>query len=168
MLLLFLHRVARRTIESHREKNLSKCSDRSVPVFRKDDELFVFDFFGNHIEVFDSVLNPVRKVPINFQNTTVKAGLIFRFSFVDIDAFNFTQTILFDDKTGKAYAFFRFRSDNKQYLKEINLETGKIDRIIEIPDFHNISNVKVYDNVVYFLYDTKVYPFYRLLYRMTI
>ncbi|TRZ77004.1 MAG: hypothetical protein D4R93_02375, partial [Deltaproteobacteria bacterium] len=140
----------------------------SAPLFRKGNELFVFDFFSDHFDVFDSDLNSIRRVPISFQNTTITAGLVFRFSFVDVDVKNFTQTILFDERAGRAYAFFRYRSDNKQYLKEINLETGKIDRTIEIPEFPNISNVRVYDNVVYFLYDTKVYPFYRLLYRMTI
>lgn len=140
----------------------------SAPLFRRGNELFVFDFFDNHIEVFDSVLKSVRKIPIDFQNAKMTAGLIFRFSFMDVDVANFTQTILFDDKSGKAYAFFRIRSSNKQYLKEINLETGKIDRIIGIPDFPNISNIRVHDNVLYFLYDTKSYPFYRLLYRMTI
>jgi hypothetical protein len=140
----------------------------SVPLFKKDNELFVFDFFGNNFEVFNSYLNPVRKVPIHFQNTKVKEGLIFRYSYVDVDVYNFTQTILFDEKAGKAYAFFRVRSNNKQSLKEVNLETGKIDRVIEIPDYPNISNVRVHDNVVYFLYDTKVYPFCRNLFRMTI
>ncbi len=140
----------------------------SAPMFRKGKELFVFDFFSNHFEVFDSNLNPVRKVPISFQNVNVIDGLVFRFSTVDIDVKNFTQTILFDEKAGKAYAFFRYRSDNKQYLKEINLETGQIDRVITIPEYSNISDVRVYDNALYFLYDTKVYPYYRLLYRMVI
>jgi hypothetical protein len=138
----------------------------TAPLFRKNDELFVFDFFDSHFEVFDSDLNPVKKIPISFQNIPVTAGIFYHYT--DVDVLNFTQTILFDEKTGKAYAFFRLRSDNKQYLKEINLETGKIDRIIEIPNYPNISNIRVYDNAVYFLYDTKVYPYYRLLYRMVI
>lgn len=140
----------------------------SVPLFRKGNELFVFDFFSGHIEVFDSNLKAIRKVPIKFQNTIVKEGLIFRNSYSDVDVYNFTQTILFDEKAGKAYAFFRYRSNNLQFLKEINLETGQINREIEVPDFPNISNIRVFDNVVYFLYDTKTYPFNRLLYRMTI
>ncbi len=146
--------------------DIKKCVN--APLFRKGKELYVFDFFSDHFEVFDKNLNSVRKVPISFQNTTVTDGLIFRFSTVDIDVRNFTQNILYDEKAEKAYAFFRYHSDNKQYLKEINLETGQIDRVIGIPDFPNISNVRVYDNAVYFLYDTKVYPFYRLLYRMVI
>jgi hypothetical protein len=146
--------------------DFSKCV--SVPLFRKGNELFVFDFFRDHFEVFDSDLNSIRKVPISFQNTTVTAGLVFRFSYADVDVKNFTQTILPDEKTGKAYAFFRYKADNRQYLKEVNLENGRIDRVIEIPDFPNISNIRVYGNSVFFLYDTKVYPFYRLLYRMVI
>jgi hypothetical protein len=86
----------------------------------------------------------------------------------DLDNKNFTQQVFFDSKTGKAYAFFRLKSTNMQSLREIDLETGKIERIIEIPDYLNISKIQVYDNTVYFLYDSKVYPFYRLLYRMVI
>jgi hypothetical protein len=140
----------------------------SAPMFRKGKELFVFDFFSDHFEVFDSNLNPVRKVPISFQNVNVIDGLVFRIYSVDVDTKNFDQNILFDEKAGKAYAFFRYKSDNKQYLKEISLETGQIDRVIPIPEFSNISNVRVYDNALYFLYDTKVYPYYRQLYRMVI
>jgi hypothetical protein len=138
----------------------------SVPFFRKGSELFVFDFFDSHFEVFDSDLNSVRKIPISFQNIPVTAGLIYHY--VDVDVMNFTQTILFDEKAGKTYAFFRLRSTNRQSLKEINLDTGKIDRVVGIPDYPNISNIRVYNNVLYFLYDTKVYPFYRMLYRMII
>ncbi len=137
-----------------------------APLFRKNNELFVFDFFEGNIEVFDSNLKRNRYIPIDFQYTTIHEALFFEYQ--DIDAKNFTQTILFDEKAGKAYAFYRQRSDNRQSLREINLETGKIDLIIEIPDFPNVSDIRVYDNVVYFLYDTKVYPFYRLLYRMAV
>lgn len=140
----------------------------SAPVFRKGRELYVFNFFSNHFEVFDNNLTSLRKVPISFQNITETSGLILRFSSVEMDNKNFKQEILYDEKAGRAYAFFRYRSDNKQYLKEINLKTGQIDRVIGIPDYPNITNIRVYDNALYFLYDTKVYPYYRLLYRMVI
>ncbi len=137
----------------------------SAPLIFKNNQLLIFDFFANHIEYFDSDLKPIKKVPITFQNHTVKT--LFG-QYEDLDNKNFTQHILFDERTGKAYAFFRLRSTNRQSLREVNLETGKIDRIIEIPDYPNIAKIQVHDNVVYFLYDTKIYPFYRLLYRMTI
>jgi hypothetical protein len=137
----------------------------SAPIISKDNQLLIFDFFTNHIEYFDSDLKPVKKVSITFQNHMVKT--LFR-QYEDLDNKNFTQQILFDSKAGKAYAFFRLHSNNRQSLHEVNLATGKIDRVIEIPDFTNVSNIRVHDNVVYFLYDSKIYPFYRLLYRMTI
>ncbi len=137
----------------------------SAPIVRKDKQLYIFDFFANHIECFDDSLNTVKMIPITFQNHTVKT--LFG-EYQDLDNKNFTQQILYDEKSVKAYAFFRLRSNNRHSLREVNLETGNIDRIIEIPDFPNISKIQVYDNVVYFLYDSKTYPFYRLLYRMTI
>ena len=137
----------------------------SAPLIFKNHQLLIFDFFANHIEYFDSELKSIKKVPITLQNHTVKR--LFR-QYQDLDNKNFTQQILFDESTGKAYAFFRLRSTNRQSLREVNLETGQIERIIEIPDYPNISKIQVFDNVVYFLYDTRIYPFYRLLYRMTI
>jgi len=137
-----------------------------APLFRRNNELYIFDFFGSHFEVFDSSLTSKRTVPITFQNGTFRDLLIFEYQ--DVDIRNFAQTILFDEKSGRAYAFFRLRSNNRQSLREVNLETGEIQRMIEIPDFPNISNIRVYDNTVYFLYDTKTYPYYRLLYRMAI
>ncbi|MDD4646067.1 MAG: carboxypeptidase-like regulatory domain-containing protein [Bacteroidales bacterium] len=142
----------------------SKCV--SAPVFRKGDELYVFDFFRGHFEVFDLEMNPIRRIPISFQYTD-RNNAIFTHS-KDVDVFNFTQNILFDEKSGKAYAFFRKQSSNRQSLREINLDTGKTDRVIEIPEYPNISNIRVYNNTIYFLYDTKIYPYYRLLYRMVI
>jgi len=157
-------RYVSKELQAFAPRSLDCSRNVSAPVIRKGNELFVFDFFDNHIVVFDSDLYPVKKIPISFQNIPVTAGIFFHYT--DVDVMNFTQTIPYDEITGKAYAFFRSRSDNKQYLKEINLETGKIDRVIEIPDFPNISNIRVYDNALYFLHDTRIYPFYRMLYRM--
>jgi hypothetical protein len=137
-----------------------------APIFRKGNELYIFDFFDNHFEVFDSELKSVRTVPINFQNTTITTLLLFHSR--DVDTRNFTQTILFDEKSGKAYAFFRLSSDDSQSLREVNLKTGEISRIIEIPHLPNVTNPRVYDNTLYFLYSGKTYPYYRALYRMSI
>lgn len=137
-----------------------------VPLFRKENELFVFDFYAGHIEVFDHDLNTVRIIPLDFQFRQVTEAIFWEYQ--DVDSHDFTRNILFDERAGKAYAFYRMRSDGRQSLREVNLETGKIERMVEIPDYPNISNIRVSGNILYFLYDTKVYPYYRLLYRMTI
>lgn len=142
----------------------NKCV--SAPIFRKGNELYIFDFFSGHIEIFNLGMITANMVPIDFQYKEVTEGLVFHYK--DVDTYNFTQTILFDEVRGRAYAFFKMRDSGRQSLREVNLETGKIIRTIDIPDFSNISNIRVYDNAVYFLYDTRVYPYYRLLYRMVI
>lgn len=159
-------RYVTKELEAMGPSSANYSRNLSAPLFRRNNELYVFDFFGSNFEVFDSNLKSIRTVPITFQNRTIRDLLIFESE--DVDVRNFTQTILFDEKSGKAYAFFRLWSNNRQSLREVNLETGEIHRMIEIPDFPNISNIRVYDNTVYFLYDTKTYPYYRLLYRMTI
>ena len=145
--------------EAEYSKNLQ------APLFRKGNELFVFDFYSNHIEVFDSKLKSNRLISISFHLAKASEELLADQEGGDLNKF---PSILYDSKAGKAYAFFRIGADNRQLLKEINLETGQIDRIIEISGFSIVSNIRIEDNVVYFLYDTKVYPFYRLLYRMAI
>lgn len=138
----------------------------SAPLFRKGNELYIFDFFDDHFEVFDSELKSLRLVPIHFQNTTVTTFLVFHTQ--DVDTRNFTQTILFDDKAGRAYAYFHQPSDESQTLREVNLKTGEINRIIEIPHLPNVTNLRVYDNTLYFLYSGRTYPYYRALYRMSL
>ncbi|MCX6225682.1 MAG: carboxypeptidase-like regulatory domain-containing protein [Bacteroidia bacterium] len=157
-----------KTIKIVRDKNPTGPYSKFVvaPLFRKEKKLYVFDFYRGHIEVFDSDLNSLRMVPIDFQFRQVTEAIFWQYQ--DVDSYNFTRNILYDEKAGRAYAFYRMRSNGRQSLREVNLETGKIDGMVEIPDFPNISNIRVYDNAVYFLYDTKVYPYYRLLYRMAI
>ena|GEM_PF-1162731 len=154
-------------IKTVRDKNTGPYAKAVVaPLFRKGKELYVFDFYRGHIEVFNSGLNSVRMVPIDFQFKQITEAIFGGYQ--DVDSYDFTRRILYDEKAGRAYAFYRLHSNGRQSLREVNLETGKIDRMVEIPDFPNISHICVYDNVVYFLYDTKVYPYYRLLYRMVI
>ena len=138
----------------------------AAPMFRKGNELYIFDFFGGNFEVFDADLNSIRTVPINFQNTTITDWLVLESQ--GLNTLDFTQQVFFDEKAGKAYAYFKLFGKTRQQLKEVNLETGSISRVIEFPDFTNISHIRVYDNVVYFLYDAKTYPYYRFLYRMPI
>ena len=151
------------TLETRSENVFKKVP---APIFRKGNELYIFDFFENHFEVFDSELKSVRTVPINFHSTTITTLLLSHSR--DVDTRNFTQSILFDEKSGKAYAFFRLRSGDSQSLREVNLKTGEISRIIEIPHLPNVTNLRVYGNTLYFLYSGKTYPYYRSLYRMSI
>ena len=158
---------ANKIIKTVRDKNTGPGAKAVVaPLFRRGRELFVFDFYSGHIEVFDSELKPVRKIPIDFQYRTVNDVLGIQYQ--DVDSYDFRRNILFDEVAGRAYAFYRLRSSGRQILKEVDLATGKIGKQVEIPDFPNISDIRVSGNVVYFLYDTKVFPFYRLLYRMII
>jgi hypothetical protein len=158
---------ANKILKTVKDKNAGPYAKAVVaPLFRKGNELYVFDFYSGHIEVFDADLNSLRKIPIDFQFRKVTEAIVLQYQ--DVDSHDFTRNILFDDKAGKAYAFYRMRSTGRQSLREVDLETGKIGKHHEIPDFPNISAIRVYDNVVYFLYDTKVYPFHRLLYRMTL
>jgi len=154
-------------IKTVRDKHTGLYAKAVVaPLFRKENELYIFDFYNGHIEVFDSDLISIRKIPIDFQFRLVSDFPSIQYQ--DVDSHDFTRKILFDEKTGKAYAFYRMRSSGRQLLREVDLETGKIGKQTEIPDFPNISTIRIDDNVVYFLYDTKVFPFYRLLYRMII
>jgi hypothetical protein len=138
----------------------------AAPIYRINNHIAIFDFFDNNIEFFDREGKSVKSVPMTFQNKTRSEFL--GPDYQDIDQYNFTQQVVFDRQTQKAYAFFRLRKSGVQTLREIDLNTGKIVRIIEIPDLPNISKLQVHDNTLYFMYDLKVYPYNRTLYRMAL
>ncbi len=138
----------------------------SAPIVALGDELLIFDFFDNHIETFDSLGVPGRKVPIDFHNYTYRYFFNF-FTATDLNQKKFKQEIFLDEAMGKIYALFH-PLGGRVVLKEIDPDNGQIVNEVEIPDLHNINNIKVHRNIVYFTYQVKTYPYYTNIYRLKI
>ena len=138
----------------------------SAPVFSMDSSICVFDFFGDNIEFFSEDGVSIKTTPITFQKKRTRVFL-WRYE-QDLDQKNFPQKIFQDAINNRFYALYRYRVSGKQFLKEIDMDSGKIIQSISIPDFTNVRKVRIHNNTVYFLYDVKLYPYYTNLYKMKI
>lgn len=136
----------------------------SAPIIKKDSLVVIFDFFDNHIEIFNFAGISQTKVSIDFHLKKVIPFL--QKEYYDLDHLNFQQKILFDEITGLSYAVWRNKKSGRYSLQKIDVTTGRISEVIEIPGFPNISKIRCTNNSVYFMYVTKNYPYYQTIFRM--
>jgi len=137
----------------------------SAPLIRLNNEILVFDFFEDHIECYDSIGKSKRVIPIDFH--TITRTYFWFLKAEELNQQEFKQEILADKVNGKIYALFH-PLGRRAVLKQINPDNGEIIQEIEIPDLPNVNKIKVHNDVVYFTYQVKTYPFYNNLYRMKI
>jgi hypothetical protein len=152
--------IFRYLIKKSYEKNVS------APVIQRTNDIAIFDFFGNNLEFFNQNGISIRSVPISFHLKEF-TNLLF-LKMYDIDLGNFTQQILYDEKANRVWSLWTHQHSGHFTLKEVNPDTGEIIKVVEIPDYPFIEKIQVHNNIVYFLYSEKSYPYYRSLYRMVI
>lgn len=136
----------------------------SAPIIKKDSIIAIFDFFDNHLELFDSNGISKSRIPISFH--LHKVTPILQKEYYDLDHLNFKQEVIIDVITGKSYAIWRNKRTSRFSLHQINMSTGGISLVIEIPGFPNISKIRCNNDIVYFMYLTKYAPYYHTIYRM--
>jgi hypothetical protein len=120
-----------------------------APLVCLEDTLVLFNFTESKIERFTANAIPIGKYDISFQHDK-----------------NFTDELLVDNADSKVY--FLFRKNGLSILKEVDINSGKIVQSVSIPAFVFIEKIKVYDNVVYFLYKEKYNQEYKKLYKFKI
>ncbi|MEA1876378.1 MAG: carboxypeptidase-like regulatory domain-containing protein [Bacteroidota bacterium] len=138
----------------------------SAPIVVINDEILIFDFFKNHIEVFDSLGVSKRFIPITFHLETYRFFLSI-FEATDLNSSEFKQKVLHDRYSDRIFALFHPLGKHP-VLKEIDPQNGKVLREIDIPDFPNIEKLSVSNNKIFFTYQVKIYPFYNSLFQMKI
>jgi hypothetical protein len=87
------------------------------------------------------------------------------FEKIGLNQNEFNQEIIQDKVTKQIYVLFN-KPGKQPTLKEISVETGKVIKEFDFPQFSNIDKVKVHDSSVYFTYHSSIYPFYTNLYRL--
>jgi hypothetical protein len=147
-----------------RKGSYERCD--TAPVIQRKNDILIIDFFGNSIDFYNAEGDLLKSVPIKFHLMEYLDLLVFRHT--DIDMINFSQEILYDEKENRIWAVWHEKSTGRYSLKEINPDNGEVVRVIDVPDYPFIDRMRVYGNILYFLYTEKTYPFYRSLYRMTI
>ncbi len=142
--------------------------ERSVaaPVIRRQSDFIIIDFFGNTMDFFNSDGECFRSVPIRFHLREYHEFIFWtRF---DLDMRNFTQKVYYDSGANRIWTLWKPKPGNRLVLKEINPDTGQVVALADIPEYANVEKIHIHNNIVYFLYTEKSYPFNRSLYRMTI
>ena len=117
---------------------------------RLNDTLCLFNFEDSWIGFLDDSCNLVQTVPISFHKEK-----------------DWKREIFLDHETGKVYALFR--DDGISVLKEISLKTGQAISSVQIPDLPFVSDIKISNGKLYFLYtDHNSSEEMRMLYSMKI
>lgn len=138
----------------------------AAPVIKRQNDFLIFDFFGNSIDFFDFNGECYKSVPITFH--LAEYNELFLWIRLDIDISNFTQQVIFDSGANRIWTLWKPKPGDRYLLKEINPETGQVSSQFDIPDYIHIDKIRIHNNIVYFLYTEKSYPFNRSLFRMTI
>ncbi len=120
-----------------------------APLVCLEDTLVLFNFIESKIEKYSANADPIGKYDISFQQDKSFAG-----------------ELLVDNAGSKVY--FVFRKNGLSTLKEVDINSGKIVQSVSIPAFVFIEKIKVYDDVVYFLYKEKYNQEYKKLYKFKI
>ena len=107
-------------------------SEIYAPIFEFQEKMFLFDHVHGEIQQLDMAGKVIKKMPIEYHKNK-----------------KWRKEILFDKERGKAYTLF----DTQWAIEitEINLETGELGEIIKL-DRPHVSNIKIKDGYVYFLY----------------
>lgn len=118
-----------------------------APLFILGDSIYIINFVDSQIEHYDMDGKEIDIVPIEFN-----------------DFKNIKEEILIDEASRKVYSLFQKNAITT--LREIDLKTGNLTRSIQIPDYAFIENIKVRDDVVYFLYTERLNDEYKQLYKL--
>ena len=111
--------------------------------------IYIINFVESQIEHYNSDGKEIEIIPIEFNNHQYVKEKIF-----------------IDEVSNKVYALFKKGATTT--LREINLKTGELTNSIQIPNYAFIENIKVRDDVVYFLYKQRINEEYKQLYKVAL
>lgn len=118
-----------------------------APIIKAHDTISIINYTDSKIEWYDTSYNALGSTPIYFQNSKYCE-----------------DQIIVDEVTGRVYAVYL--KNGKTSVREIFINSGSVGDEISIPDFYWISNIKAYNDKLYFLYREKYSGELRALYRM--
>ncbi|MCF8298559.1 MAG: carboxypeptidase-like regulatory domain-containing protein [Saprospiraceae bacterium] len=120
-----------------------------APLVKLHDSICILNYVDSKIEFYTSGGELLGETPISYH----------------LDK-QWKNEIYIDEIKGKIYAMFKQNGISK--LREINLKEGILDKEIDIPGYQFVENIKVRDDVVYFLYKENFSDDYKQLYKMKI
>ena len=120
-----------------------------APLLKLKEKVAIFNFVDSKIELFNENATPIKDVPIDFQKIK-----------------GWQEEIISDEITGKVYAIFK--QNGLTNIREIDIETGIPGKIIDVPNFKYIQNMKARAGYLYFLYRINSPMELMKLYKMSI
>lgn len=120
-----------------------------APLIKLNDTICILNYVDSKIEFYASTGELLSETPITYHQDK-----------------QWKNEIYIDEVKGKIYAMFKQNGISR--LKEINLKKGVIEKEIDIPGYQFVENIKVRDDVVYFLYKENFSDDYKQLYKMNI
>jgi hypothetical protein len=120
-----------------------------APLVKMGDSLIIFNYVDDKLEFLTQDGEIINEIPISFHKNKF-----------------WKEEIYVDEPSRKVYSLFK--QNGITGVREINLKNGELGKEIKIPDFVHIENIKIRDNVLYFLYIEKQGLEYKKLYKMYI
>ncbi len=121
-----------------------------VPVIVWKENIVIFDFFKNEISFYNYNGREIKTISTLFHTKWYYDW--FHRKAYDLDKNKFTQQIFVDPATERVYSLWKTVATGRYSLKELNMETGEVIRVIEVPEYYFITKVKVIADTAYFLY----------------
>ncbi len=138
-----------------RDKNKHLVMNRSInaPIIPTKNHINILNLYKDSLLVYDTAGGFVNAIPITFHKDL---EIIHGIHYKNIDFF-------YDGSTDQV--FFLERKERGWVLFYLDINTGKIQEEVPLPDFPGMTKIGVNNNAVYFLYPEKKYPYYTRLYR---
>jgi len=135
----------------------SKIANMVLPpvlmnLFTYNDSLFILNYFKDSLLCYSPEGQFARSVSINFHKVELLRG-------IDYKELEFVT----DPITSKVYTTERKIAG--WVLHPFNTETGKLLPEILLPDFAGMTEIRAYNDAIYFLYHEKLFPYFTRLYR---
>lgn len=119
-----------------------------APLFKRNDSLFLFDYYKDQLITFDYLGNRLDSVSIYHHYRPKSSG--------------WKKELIQDQITGQIYA--RFEKDGICYLGLVDTKTGEIKERVQL-EFKYVDKIEVFDNFVYYIYRPYESPQKKFLYK---
>jgi len=122
-------------------------NSKVVPIVVRNDSVLIFNTIDNKLEIFNCSGNVLGAIDFDFHLSN-----------------NWDKKIMQDRITGKIYT--QFTKGGITTLAEVNIQTGTLGKITEIPAMNFVQKISINDNKVYFLYNDIHNNSYKQIYSM--
>ena len=123
-----------------------------APMFSLNDTLFILNTIKDSLLRYGPEGKWAGATPVQFHKDTVFMGTGDK-----------NISFLTDNSTNSCFILERRTAG--WAINRLNLNTGKVEKRIPLPNYPGMTKITSFKNAIYFLYDQKNYPYFVRLYR---